>query len=214
MKSRAVVFVIASASLGAFTFPALAGGDSTPHRINADYANQPLSFEPNRGQADKQADFLARGPGYNLLMSHGEAVFVMQQAGAKASSDAKPQRISATRVRMKVAGANPSAQAHGLDEQPSKSNYFIGNDPEKWHTNIANYAKVRYGDVYPGIDLIYYGNHHQLEYDFVVEPGADPNAIKLDFEGPAKIDLGRSGALVMHTAGVDLRWHKPVAIRK
>ncbi len=83
-------------------------------------------------------------------------------------------------VRMKLVGANPKAKVSGLDELPGKSNYFVGNDPKKWRTNVANYAKVKYANVYPGVDLVYYGNQRQLEYDFVVQPGADPRQIALD----------------------------------
>ena len=83
-------------------------------------------------------------------------------------------------VRMKLVGANPQAKVSGLDELPGKSNYFIGNDPKKWRTNVPNYAKVKYANVYPGVDLVYYGNQRQLEYDFVVQPGADPRQIVLD----------------------------------
>jgi len=69
----------------------------------------------------------------------------------------------------------------GAEELPGKTNYFIGNDPKKWRTNVPTYAQVRYHDVYPGVDLVYYGNQGgQLEYDFVVAPGADPSAIALD----------------------------------
>ena len=75
---------------------------------------------------------------------------------------------------MKLVGANPASHAVGLDKQAGVSNYFIGNDPSKWHTNIANYAKVAYQDVYRGIDLVYHGDQQQLEYDFVVKPGARP----------------------------------------
>jgi hypothetical protein len=82
-------------------------------------------------------------------------------------------------LRMKLVGANPRAKVSGLDELPGKSNYFIGNDPKKWRTNVPNYAKVKYANVYPGVDLVYYGNQGQLEYDFVVSPGADPNSIQL-----------------------------------
>src|SRR5204862_3585507 len=80
---------------------------------------------------------------------------------------------------MKLVGANRTAKVTGLDELPGKSNYFIGNDPKKWRTDVPTYAKVRYQDVYPGIDLVYYGNQRQIEYDFVVAPGADPKAIAL-----------------------------------
>ncbi len=83
---------------------------------------------------------------------------------------------------MKLAGANRAAKASGIEELRGKSNYFLGNDPKKWRTNVPNYAKVRYEEVYPGIDLVYYGNQGQLEYDFVVAPGADPGAIRLAVE--------------------------------
>ena len=82
-------------------------------------------------------------------------------------------------LRMKLVGANPNTKIAGMDELPGKSNYFIGNDPKKWRTNVPNYAKVRYANVYPGVDLVYYGNQGKLEYDFVVQPGADPNSIEL-----------------------------------
>src|SRR5258708_10348086 len=82
-------------------------------------------------------------------------------------------------VRMSLVAANQMAKVTGVDELPGKSNYFIGNDPAKWRTNVPTYAKVKYQDVYPGIDLVYYGNQQQLEYDFVVAPGADPKAISL-----------------------------------
>jgi hypothetical protein len=82
-------------------------------------------------------------------------------------------------LRMKLVGANEKAKVTGMDQLPGKSNYFIGNDPKKWRTNVPNYAKVKYANVYPGADLVYYGNQGQLEYDFVVSSGADPNSIEL-----------------------------------
>jgi len=122
-------------------------------------------------------------------------------------------------LRMELVGANPRAMAAGLDPLPGKSNYFIGNDPKKWRTNVPNYAKVKYRDVYPGVDLVYYGNQGQLEYDFVVRPGADPRAIKMivgagllpsrgDLKGsPLQIDT--NGDLVFGTGG-EFRFHKPL----
>jgi hypothetical protein len=80
---------------------------------------------------------------------------------------------------MRLVGANERAKVTGLEELPGKSNYFIGNDPKKWRTNMLNYAKVKYANVYPGVDLVYYGNQGKLEYDFVVQPGADPRSIQL-----------------------------------
>src|SRR5207247_5582235 len=95
-------------------------------------------------------------------------------------------------------------------ELPGKANYFIGNDPKKWRTNVPTYAKVQYRDLYHGIDLIYYGNQRQLEYDFVVSPGADPNLIKLAFEGAKEITLPDSGDLILTTDTGDVRLQKPL----
>ena len=131
-------------------------------------------------------------------------------------------------LRMRLVGANPHAKVTGLDQLPGKSNYFIGNDPEKWRANVPNYANVKYADVYPGVDLVYYGNQGKLEYDFVVQPGADPRsirlAINLDERGaesqsaidnckssiPAPLHVKAAGDLVLGTNGGEVTFHKPV----
>jgi len=132
-------------------------------------------------------------------------------------------------LTMRLAGANPKPTVSSDDELPGKSNYFIGNDPKKWRTNVPTYAKVRYENVYPGIDLVYYGNQGQLEYDFVVAPGADPHAIVLDVvaglvpaqNGPSQahrrghpqgvpLRIDSNGDLVIELDGGALRFHRPV----
>ena len=123
-----------------------------------------------------------------------------------ALSDQKP---APTTVRLKLVGANPAAKVTGLDELPGKSNYFIGNDPKKWRTNIPTYATVRYQDLYPGVDLIYYGNLRQLEYDFVVAPGADPSCVRLRFRGTGKLRIDDKGDLVLGADGDEVRLRKP-----
>lgn len=106
-----------------------------------------------------------------------------------ATNHAQQTADSPTLLRLKLVGANPKAGIAALDELPGRSNYFLGNDPKKWRTNVPNYAKVKYQSVYPGVDLVYYGNPRQLEYDFVVAPGADPNVITLEFEtGALKLE--------------------------
>jgi hypothetical protein len=97
----------------------------------------------------------------------------------------------------------------GLDELPGKTNYFIGRDPHKWHTNVATYAKVKCQDIYHGVDLVYYGNQRQVEHDFIVAPGADPNVITLAFEGAGGIEINAQGDLVLHTRSGDVKWRKP-----
>ncbi len=118
--------------------------------------------------------------------------------------------LSADVLRLELTGANPSARLSGLDELPGKSNYFIGNDPKQWLTNVPNYAKVKYQDVYPGVDLVYYGNQRQLEFDWVVSPGADPKTIRFAIEGADKLALDAQGDLLIETGGGELRFHKPV----
>ena len=105
--------------------------------------------------------------------------------------------------------ANPAAKVSGEEELAGKINYLIGKDPSKWRTGVATYAKVRYEQVYPGIDLVYYGNQRQLEYDFVVGPGADPARIRLKLAGAQKMFVDGEGQLVVQTAGGGVRWNKP-----
>ena len=117
-------------------------------------------------------------------------------------------------LRIKLIGANPQPELVGLEELPGKVNYFIGNDPKKWRTNISTFAKVKYKDVYPGIDLVYYGNQGQLEYDFIVAPGADPKIIKFDIQGADKFEVDAGGDLVLHTQTGEIRQHKPIVYQE
>ncbi len=120
--------------------------------------------------------------------------------------------------RMKLVGANRAAKAMALDELAGKVNYFLGNDPAKWRTNVPTYAKVKYRSVYPGIDLVYYGNQRELEYDFVVALGADPHVITIELESGnstletrnSKMKITANGDLVIEMPGGEVRFHKPV----
>ena len=106
--------------------------------------------------------------------------------------------------------ADPAAQAAGLDLQASVSNYFMGDDPSQWHTGVANFGRVEVPNVYQGINLVYYGNQQQLEYDFDVAPGADPTLIQLNFQGAQGLSLDAQGNLVISTAAGDVVEHAPV----
>ena len=193
------------------------------------YGKLPLTFEPNQGQSDKPVKFLSRGEGYTLFLTGDEAVLSLRRAPARlldreSAAQLKPIDFKATNqnaavLRMKLVHANASATISGNDEQEGKSNYFIGNDPSQWHTDVANYSQVRYRDAYPGIDLVYYGNQQQLEYDFVVAPGADPRAIRLDVAAEsalsgkrtsAPLHIADNGDLLVPTEGGEVRFHKPV----
>lgn len=194
--------------------------------VSASYGNLPIAFELNQGQTDARVKFFARGQGYGLYLNAAEAVLDLhrgadgsalspQKAKARAGAamagapEAQGESTHAA-VRMSLRDANAAAPATGLDPQPGVSNYLIGNDPKKWHTKIQHYGKVRYAGVYPGVDLVFYGNQQQLEYDFIVAPGADPAAIKLDFDGVDKLSIDAEGNLVLATTGGKVVQHKPV----
>jgi len=174
----------------------------------------PLFFEPNQGQTAPQVKFLARGAGYGLFLTADEAVLELHRAGSTQHSSpssqlsaVSSQLASSAMIRMRLEGANSSARVSGASPLSGKSNYFIGNDPSKWHHDIPQFARVEYQAVYPGIDLVYYGDQGQLEYDFRVAPAADPNQIALSFQGAsARID---SGDLVLSAANGDVRFHAP-----
>ena len=113
--------------------------------------------------------------------------------------------------RMELVGANPNVEVAGVDECPGRSNYFIENNPKHWRTNVPNYSKVIYGNVYPGVDLVYYGNQQQLEYDFVLAPGADPNSIHLTFPGAAGLRVdAATGDLVLAADDGEVRFRRPL----
>jgi Big-like domain-containing protein/beta-propeller repeat-containing protein len=124
-------------------------------------------------------------------------------------AESKSGRSMTGILRMKLRNANADAKVIGVDELVGTSNYFIGSDPSKWRTNVPTYAKVKLEGIYPGIDLVYYGNQRQLEYDFVVAPGADPRRIGLDVRGAKQILRGAHGELVFKMGEEEIRWHKP-----
>jgi uncharacterized repeat protein (TIGR01451 family) len=163
----------------------------------------PLIFEPNQGQADPGVKFLARGAGYSLFLDPTSAVLALQTAPRSHRGS------SAHFVRMTLVGANPRAATSGTDPLPGKSNYFIGNDPHKWHSGVPQFAGVHYASVYPGIDLVFYGNQGHLEYDFKVAPGADPSQAELLFEGAAEPKLSGGDLILTGDAEGGLRLQAP-----
>jgi len=192
-------------------------------------ANLPLNFELNQGQTHQRVKFLARSEGYVLFLTATEAVMALENPAAhrrgKENREARDRangfdstekrgRPARSIVRMKLQGANPAPQIEGLEPLPSTSNYFTGSDPEKWRTNVPSYGRVRYADVYPGIDLIYYGEQRRLEYDFVVAPGSDADAIRVAFAGIQGFEITSMGDLLLHTAGGDLRQSRPFAYQE
>src|SRR5438128_5573471 len=181
-----------------------------PARVHAAYAQLPSIFEPNQGQSDSQVRFLARGSGYGLFLTSNEAVLQLQHSALSNQQSTKRNSV----IRMSLAGASSQAEVSGLDQLPGRSNYFIGNDPAKWRRNVPQFAEVRYSNVYPGIDLVYYGNQGQLEYDFEVAPGADPKLVALSVEGPDRVDLDSNGDIVLGTKDGSIRLGAPAVYQK
>ena len=166
------------------------------------YGKLPLSFEVNQGQTDAQVQFLSRGAGYTLFLTPTSAVLSLRKPASS--------QPAASILRMTLVGANPTAKAEGREALPGRDNYFIGSDPVKWHVNIPTFASVCYQGIYEHVDLVYYGTERQLEHDFVVAPGADPDVIRLAFDGARNVATDEAGNLVLETAGGQLQLQKPV----
>jgi beta-propeller repeat-containing protein len=191
-----------------------AGGLAAQPTVANGYGQVPLAFEANRGQTDRSVDFLARGVGYTLFLASTEAV--LRLAGSDTSRREPPglirsverQRHTHAVLRLSVIGAHPAARGAGRAELRGKANYFIGDDPARWRSGVPTFGRVEYHDVYPGIDLVYYGTQGQLEYDFIANPGSDPRTIALRFDGADRLEVA-SGGLVIHTAAGVVRQKRP-----
>jgi len=173
---------------------------ATTNRVQESYGKLPLGFEANVGQLDPRVKFASRSGGYSLSFTQTEMAMTLHNDQPAARFD----------LRVQFRNANLNARIEGVDPLSGRSNYLIGNDRAKWRTDVANYAKVRYREIYPGIDLVFYGNQRQFEYDFIVKPGADPSAIDLSFSGIEKIWIDANGDLVCRNAGVELRQQRPL----
>jgi len=191
----------------------------------ANYGNLPLGFEANQGQTDPQVRFLSRGNGYSLFLTDTAATLALTKRDASAAergqaigiekklaSSAKSGKTDV--VRMELVGTSHGLRVAGDDKLPGTANYFIGNDPAKWRQNVPTYGKVRYSGVYPGVDLVYYGNQRQLEYDFVVAPNAEAKSIKLHFAGADKLELDSNGDLKVIAKNGQVSFRKPVAYQE
>ncbi|MEA2532149.1 MAG: hypothetical protein QOG89_3793 [Thermomicrobiales bacterium] len=182
---------------------------ATKTQIAEAYGDLPLSFEVNQGQSDASVRFLARGSGYALFLTPSEAVLALHRPHPPAAGGDEAAPAPSV-LRMTLLSANPIPRVVGLDQQPGRVNYLHGNRRERWGVDVPTYARVHYREVYTGVDLVYYGNHRQLEFDFVVAPGANPDLIRLGFVGSRGIVVDAGGDLVMGTDGEQLRLPKPL----
>jgi hypothetical protein len=239
----ALLALLGAAGLPAPASERPAGGAPVAHAasLHQVYAGLPLRFEPNVGQADPAAQYVARGAGYTLLLGPNEALLALRPApGADAAATGAPATLPAgdqpappsgpesllarqatpqpaapkTALRMQLGGANATPAGVGEAALPGVAHYYLGNDPAAWRTNVPTYRQVRYRDVYDGVDLVYYGSGGQLEYDFVLAPGADPSAISLRFPGADAVTVDAHGDLVLGVGGAEIRQRRPVVYQE
>ena len=198
-----------AAAVAAQTPSAIAppGAPAVQHAA-AVYSRVALSFEPNHGQTSSAVQWISRGPDYAFFLTGHDAV--LQLTGSPAADDVREPKAAGDAVlRMNLLGARSASSSAGEDPQPGKANYFTGKDPSRWQRDVPLFGKVRLPQVYPGVDLVYYGSQGHLEYDFVLAPGADASRIRLGFEG-ATAQLDRTGNLVLPIAGRRIQFEKPV----
>ncbi len=232
LASDTVTATVAPTTTGAATTSTVATLNAAPAvtgpGLAQSYGRLPLSFEPNRGQTDPAVRFMARAPGLTLYLTGTDATLVLTKPrpharahrarrlvldGTHALSDTVDLTgtapISASVVRLHYVGANPTPLIEGQDQLPGVANYFTGRDPTGWHTDIPTYARTAYKDVYPGINLVYYGNQSRLEYDWQVAPGVDPRAISFEVQGAQGLHVDGQGNLVVTTTVGALQQRAP-----
>lgn len=181
------------------------------------YGRPGISFEQNRGQADAQAKYLARLGGKTVFLTDN-AVWFVNRVRVDVNTNAENPRETVSRtsaVKMEIEGA--SAQTRLVAERGlgGRTNYFRGNDPAKWITDVPTFGAVRYSQVYTGVDLILYENERaELEYDFRLSPGADSNQIRLKFSGAERLDIDAEGNLQIKTVAGTIQQSKPIAYQE
>ncbi len=222
---------LSSASLSQTVTPA------TRARVRADFAALPLAFEANAGQTDARVKYMARGQGYKLFLTANEAVFAVHSSSpdgetstgqtstgqtwvGKFSPEARHLAATTTEhqtsaaIRMQFVGGNRRAQVTVGNPLPGTINYYIGNDPAKWQEGVKQYSAVTYRQVYPGIDVAFHGQQRQLEFDFIIAPGANPSPITASFAGASKIATDGAGNLLLSSDAGDVLLHRPVAYQE
>jgi hypothetical protein len=198
-------------SLGVLAALAAAAAGALPAPSGIELDRLPLRFEANQGQLGGDILFVARGPGFSVALTRQGAVLTLSGLARRTAQDPAPDGPAKARtVEIGLVGADPQARVRGEAPSPAHANYFLGSDPSRWRSGVPIYGEVRYAAVYPGIDLVFHGRNGRLEYDFVVAPGADPQAIELRVRGADRVGLDADGALAMSLAGRALLQPRPV----
>ncbi|MFN2506291.1 MAG: kelch repeat-containing protein, partial [Acidimicrobiales bacterium] len=184
--------------------PATAKGRTTGDVLARFGEDQPVRFEANQGQVDGEVEFLARGGGYNLFLTPGQALFELSSDGDRPGP----------RISMRLVGGAPQPTLEGTERLAGVSNYLRGRDGQGWLAGVPAYAGVRYRDAYPGVDMVFRTGHEGLEYDLVVVPGADPGIVRVAFDGVDRLSLDKGGDLLLHVGQDAVRQHKPVVYQE
>lgn len=214
-----------TAAVAAPSFSSATTSNAERRKVLDSYGKLPLSFIENQGQTAQEVRYTSHGGQYDLFLTKSEAVVALRhtkrydmsprhrsmsikhiRADRKAAKDA----TTTTALRMQFENANPNPQISAADKLSGKVNYYIGNDPSKWHVGVPTYSHVKYSQVYPGVDLVFYGNQRKLEYDFVVAPGADPSAIRMNLAGARRLHLSKTGNLIVDVPDGNVALQKPV----
>src|ERR1700716_2433099 len=237
----AVVFVaagvFATSPAESPVYRGIAGVDSVAHplrtasigvgekaRIVQNYGSLPLVFEKNEGQTDPQVKYVARTNGYTTFLTPSDVVLSFHSSAHSRIASRRRRELPQQKaqsaetgsalVRMHMVGANSSAELAASDKLPGLTNYYIGNDPKKWQSGVAHYGRVPYKNIYPGIDMAFHGQQRQVEFDFIVGPGASPKPIEMGLAGARRIWTDTSGNLLLSSAAGDLVLHKPTAYQE
>jgi hypothetical protein len=211
-----IALILLAASLTQIAVPnrTLRPADETlalPNRsTESGTASLPVFFEPNRGQAGDDVRFIGRGNGFAVLLKSSEVVIAQRTPGE--AGDRDTARYQSMTMRLEAAGAAPVV--YGAGKQNGRVNYLIGRDQSKWIRDVETYSEVRYPGVYPGVDLVFHTTERQLEYDFDIAAGANPNAIRLRFDGAEDIEISADGQLVMQAGAGELRHARPIAYQE
>jgi hypothetical protein len=210
LKTLTLIFLAALVAMAPLHAqqPESANPSPAAARARTTFGRLPLTFEENRGQTSGQVKFLSRGKGYTAFLTAGGMVLSLRPG--RSGADPGAHQVPSAILQFQLSKANRKSVAVGEDPQPGKVNYFFGNNPALWHTSVPTYGRVRYKNVYPGIDLVYYGNRQQLEYDFAVAPGADPTRIQFAISGAEQIQIGEAGDLILTTAAGELHFQTPI----
>ena len=189
-------------------------------RMLSSMASLPLAFEENLGQTDAQVKYMARGNGYTVFLTARDAVMALHSCSHPAKKSAASSHTNQTgadrtaAIRLHLVGGNPHSSISASSQLPGHSNYFIGNDRSRWHAGVPQYARVSYRGAYPGVNMAYYGVQKQLEFDFIVAPGASPNPIRLGVTGANRISTDEQGNLILASSSGNVLLHRPVAYQQ